>query len=80
MRFTDSKMLEIIQRQERLRAFKDKCQPYPAPELETFAAIKVPEPMPAYRKLDQLHAEFLFLQNKLNDHLDATKKRKQGKY
>ncbi len=68
--FTTEQWDEIYAARSRLEAYKLKIQPYPAYPEEP---IPVPEPKWTGRqwdKVEQTRAMILYLQNKLNEHID----------
>ncbi len=78
-RFTPEQWREIEVARLRLEAIRDKVQPYPPyPSGDTPQIQQQPifRPRQIDREIDQLKGGFLFLQNKINEHIDTIKKLK----
>ena len=79
--FTHEKHIEMLEARERLRAIKDKVQPYPLfdqPEMEIYYPPAPPEHR-LYDRLNQLEGRVLHLEKKFYEHTDRVK-RKSYKY
>ena len=74
-KFTDEQMLDICQVRERLLAYKNKCQPYPASEEEQPNLTAQPGSIPRryQEQMKQLKSQVLHLQGKVNKLLEVKK-------
>ena len=84
-KFTDEQMLEICRVKERLLAYKNKCQPYPASEEEQPNLTAQPGSIPRryQEQMKQMRSLVLHLQGKVNKLLEVkrikeTKKQPAG--
>ena len=76
--FSKEQWKEIENARARLSAFKDKIQPYPILPEETPVQVSQEAMTPKqWDAVTQLRAGYIHLQKKLNEHLDASRKRKQ---